>query len=132
MVKFENPLSAWMGEIPIDWEKRKLKYIFSIKKEIAGEEGHTVLSITQQGIIPKNMDAKGQFASDYSKYQLVKQGDFAMNHMDLLTGWVDVSEYDGVTSPDFGCLSWMTKMSLIPIIINIFSSYVINTEFFIA
>ena len=101
MVKFENPLSAWMGEIPIDWEKRKLKYIFSIKKEIAGEEGHTVLSITQQGIIPKNMDAKGQFASDYSKYQLVKQGDFAMNHMDLLTGWVDVSEYDGVTSPDY-------------------------------
>ena len=52
MVKFENPLSAWMGEIPIYWEKRKLKYIFSIKKEIAGEEGHTVLSITQQGIFP--------------------------------------------------------------------------------
>ena len=24
-----------------------------------------------------------------------------MNHMDLLTGWVDISEYDGVTSPDY-------------------------------
>ena len=24
-----------------------------------------------------------------------------MNHMDLLTGWLDISEYDGVTSPDY-------------------------------
>lgn len=101
MIKIENPLDAWLGELPSDWEKRKLKYIFSIKKEIAGEEGYTVLSVTQQGIVPKNMDAKGQFAADYSKYQLVNKGDFVMNHMDLLTGWVDISEYEGVTSPDY-------------------------------
>ena len=24
-----------------------------------------------------------------------------MNHMDLLTGWVDISQYSGVTSPDY-------------------------------
>lgn len=24
-----------------------------------------------------------------------------MNHMDLLTGWVDISKYEGVTSPDY-------------------------------
>ena len=28
-------------------------------------------------------------------------GEFVMNHMDLLTGWVDVSKYNGVTSPDY-------------------------------
>jgi type I restriction enzyme S subunit len=38
---------------------------------------------------------------DYSKYQLVEPGDFAMNHMDLLTGYVDLSEVHGVTSPDY-------------------------------
>jgi type I restriction enzyme S subunit len=38
---------------------------------------------------------------DYSKYQLVEIGDFAMNHMDLLTGYVDISPYKGVTSPDY-------------------------------
>ena len=38
---------------------------------------------------------------DYSKYQLVYEGDFAMNHMDLITGFVDVSKYNGVTSPDY-------------------------------
>lgn len=101
MIKMENPLNAWLGELPTEWETKRLKYIFMIKKDIAGEEGHTVLSVTQRGIVPKKMDAKGQFAADYSKYQLVNKGDFVMNHMDLLTGWVDISEYDGVTSPDY-------------------------------
>lgn len=28
-----------------------------------------------------------------------------MNHMDLLTGWVDISRYEGVTSPDYRVFS---------------------------
>lgn len=92
----------WIGEIPEGWDIRKIKYIFDIKKDIAGKEGYTVLSITQTGIKPKNIASnEGQLASDYSKYQLVNKGDFAMNHMDLLTGWVDISKYNGVTSPDY-------------------------------
>jgi type I restriction enzyme S subunit len=47
------------------------------------------------------MSAQGQYAQDYSNYQLVYPGDFAMNHMDLLTGWVDISKHEGVTSPDY-------------------------------
>ena len=94
--------SVWFGDIPADWNMMRLKYMFHIKKDIAGQEGYTVLSITQKGIIPKNIaNNEGQLAADYSKYQLVKPGDFAMNHMDLLTGWVDISKYDGVTSPDY-------------------------------
>lgn len=92
---------TWMGMIPEDWKSCPLKYIFEIQKRIAGKEGYTVLSITQSGIKPKNMSAQGQYAQDYSNYQLVYPGDFAMNHMDLLTGWVDISRYEGVTSPDY-------------------------------
>lgn len=91
----------WLGDIPESWGTLRLKRIFSIKKDIAGEEGHTVLSVTQRGIRPKVMSEKGQFAQDYSKYQLVYKGEFVMNHMDLLTGWVDISNYNGVTSPDY-------------------------------
>lgn len=94
--------STWFGQIPSDWNMRKIKYIFKIQKDIAGEEGHTVLSITQKGIKPKDLSKnEGQLAENYSNYQLVHIGDFAMNHMDLLTGWVDVSKYEGVTSPDY-------------------------------
>lgn len=38
---------------------------------------------------------------DYSKYQIVEVGDFAMNHMDLITGFIDVAKLPGVTSPDY-------------------------------
>jgi len=94
--------NIWFGNIPADWEMKKIKYLFQIRKDIAGEEGHTVLSITQKGVIPKDLSKnEGQIAESYSNYQLVSVGDFAMNHMDLLTGWIDISKYDGVTSPDY-------------------------------
>ena len=99
--KMKDSKEQWLGDIPSTWNTRLLKYMFSIKKNIAGETGHQVLSVTQKGIVPKNMTERGQFSLDYSKYQLVEAGDFVMNHMDLLTGWVDISKYDGVTSPDY-------------------------------
>jgi type I restriction enzyme S subunit len=92
----------WIGEVPIGWDIKRLKYIFRIRKDIVGELGHKVLSITNKGVKVKDIDSgEGQISSDYSKYQKVKIGDFAMNHMDLLTGWVDISKYKGVTSPDY-------------------------------
>lgn len=94
--------SIWFGNIPVDWDMKKNKYLFHIKKDIAGQEGYTVLSITQKGIVPKDLSKnEGQLAENYSHYQLVNPGDYAMNHMDLLTGWVDISKYTGVTSPDY-------------------------------
>lgn len=100
--EMKDSTSVWFGQIPSDWNMRKIKYIFKIQKDIAREEGHTVLSITQKGIKPKDLTKnEGQLAENYSNYQLVHVGNFAMNHMDLLTGWVDVSRYEGVTSPDY-------------------------------
>ena len=94
--------SIWFGNIPVNWDMKKIKYLFYIKKDIAGQEGYTVLSITQKGIVPKDLSKnEGQLAENYSHYQLVNPGDYAMNHMDLLTGWVDISKYTGVTSPDY-------------------------------
>ena len=71
-----------IDKIPAHWDMKKLKYVFYIKKDIA---------------------------ESYSNYQLVDIGDFAMNHMDLLTGWVDVSKYSGVTSPDYRVFNFIDK-----------------------
>ena len=30
--------SVWFGNIPINWEMKRLKYVFHIQKDIAGEE----------------------------------------------------------------------------------------------
>ena len=105
-IRGDRPLkdsgSVWFEEIPCNWVMKRIKYLFHIKKDIAGKEGYTVLSITQRGIQPKDLSKnEGQIAANYSQYQLLAPGDFAMNHMDLLTGWVDISKYSGVTSPDY-------------------------------
>ena len=105
-IRGEKPMkdsgSAWFGKIPASWDANKLKYTFTIRKRIVGEDGNTVLAITQKGVKPKDMsNGNGQFAESYANYQIVHPGDFAMNHMDLLTGWVDISKYEGVTSPDY-------------------------------
>nr|WP_154324494.1 restriction endonuclease subunit S [Pantoea sp. 201603H] len=98
--------------IPKTWSIKKLKYIFEIKKRIAGKIGYDVLSVTQKGIKIKDIESgEGQLSMDYSKYQRVYLGEFAMNHMDLLTGYIDISNYDGVTSPDYRVFSVRDKNS---------------------
>lgn len=99
---YKNTNEDWIREIPEHWSIFRLKYVFDITKRIVGEVGHDVLSITQRGIKIKDTESgAGQLSMDYSKYQKVDKGDFAMNHMDLLTGFVDISKYDGVISPDY-------------------------------
>lgn len=89
-------------EIPENWHLKDIKYLFEIVKRIAGAEGYDILSVTQKGLKIKDINNNGgQLASDYSNYQFVYEGDFVMNHMDLLTGWVDISSFFGVTSPDY-------------------------------
>jgi type I restriction enzyme S subunit len=96
----------WLGTIPGHWETRRLRFLVEIKKRIVGELGPDILSITQQGIRVRDAESNdGQVSMDYSKYQIVERGDFAMNHMDLLTGYVDISKFHGVTSPDYRVFS---------------------------
>jgi len=96
----------WLGNVPDHWEVVRVRWLCEIKKRIVGELGFDVLSITQRGIRIKDTESNdGQLSMDYSKYQLVEVGDFAMNHMDLLTGYVDISPVQGVTSPDYRVFS---------------------------
>jgi len=96
----------WLGDMPKHWGLLRAKYIFRIKKRIVGELGHDVLSVTQKGLKVKDTESgEGQLSMDYSKYQKVEVGDFVMNHMDLLTGWVDRATSQGVTSPDYRVFS---------------------------
>lgn len=101
-VRTKDSRVVWMGQIPSHWQVIKTKYLFEIVKRIAGEEGYDVLSVTQQGLKVKDLDDYGgQIAESYAGYQFVYPEDFVMNHMDLLTGWVDYSDKFGVTSPDY-------------------------------
>lgn len=109
-VKTKDSGIVWLGHIPSHWQVVKTKYLFEIVKRIAGEEGYDVLSVTQQGLKVKDLnDYGGQIAESYAGYQFVYPDDFVMNHMDLLTGWVDYSDKFGVTSPDYRVFRLLDK-----------------------
>lgn len=101
-VEMKGSSVEWIGEMPKEWNLAKVNRLFAIKKNIANQSGYNVLSVTQNGLKVKDITRnEGQMAADYSKYQIVKPKDFVMNHMDLLTGWIDTAVQEGVTSPDY-------------------------------
>ena len=100
--KYINTGVSWMPRIPSHWKHVQFRGLFKITKRIAGRTGLDVLAVTQRGIKVKDVESnEGQIAADYSNYQIVEPGDFAMNHMDLITGFVGISPQYGVTSPDY-------------------------------
>lgn len=100
--KTANASSDIWKEIPQSWKLVDIKYLFEIVKRIAGREGYNILSVTQKGLKVKDVSGnQGQIAENYSGYQFVFPSDYVMNHMDLLTGWIDCSDQFGVTSPDY-------------------------------
>ena len=121
----------WLGDAPEHWKVKRFKNIFQIKKRIAGKLGYDILSITQKGIKIKDIESgEGQLSMDYSKYQLVYRDDFAMNHMDLLTGFVDISKYEGVTSPDYRVFTLVDKSSFQDYFLYFLQMGYINKLFF--
>lgn len=101
-VEMKDSGVEWIGEVPEYWNLAKVNRLFMIKKNIANQNGYDVLSVTQNGLKVKDITRnEGQMAADYSKYQIVQPEDFVMNHMDLLTGWIDIAIQEGVTSPDY-------------------------------
>lgn len=130
-IKMKDSGVTWLGKIPDHWKIKRFKHLFRIKKQIAGKIGYDVLSITQQGIKIKDIESgEGQLSMDYSKYQLVDKGDFAMNHMDLLTGFVDISKYNGVTSPDYRVFTLEDKKSFPEYFLYFLQMGYINKLFF--
>ena len=101
-VEMKDSNNQYWKQIPVNWKVVDIKYLFEIVKRIAGKEGYDILSVTQKGLKIKDISQnEGQLAESYANYQFVYPTDFVMNHMDLLTGWVDCSKDFGVTSPDY-------------------------------
>lgn len=121
----------WIGAVPSGYRTASIGSLFTIKKDIIGREPETVLSITQTGIRPKDLSSnEGQNASSYAHYQIVNMGNFAMNHMDLLTGWIDISKYEGVTSPDYRVFTLNDKEMSADYFLRVFQYYYTNKVFF--
>lgn len=90
----------WLKAIPAHWQVRRNKNIFTEQKEIVGEKSsnYTLLSLTLNGIVPRDMDGGGKFPESFDKYKIVRIGDmaFCLFDIDETPRTVGLSGHDGM------------------------------------
>lgn len=100
----------WLNDAPKEWKIYRVKNLFSISKEKNQGEDIDVLSLTQKGIIRRDISTnEGQIASSYENYTRIRVGDLVLNPMDLQTGFVDASLHEGVISLAYTVLRPLSK-----------------------
>jgi type I restriction enzyme, S subunit len=97
----------WMGDVPNNWEVKRIKNLFFLKKEISDSpENEQILSLTMRGIIKRDISSnEGQLPETYNGYTKIYPDDMVMNPMDLKSGWIDRSKFDGIISPSYFVLN---------------------------
>ena len=112
MKKYENYRKIglpWLEYIPSHWKSLRNKNIFTEQKEVVGENftNYTLLSLTLNGIVPRNMDAGGKFPESFDKYKIVKKGNiaFCLFDIDETPRTVGVSGYDGMLTNAYTIMS---------------------------
>ena len=93
----------WLGEVPAHWGYKKLKTLYKQMKR-QGYSNYEVLSVYRDyGVIQKSSrdDNLNKTPEDLSSYQLVEKGDLVINKMKAWQGSLGVSDYTGITSPDY-------------------------------
>ena len=101
--KMKNSGVEWIGEIPDDWEVKKVKHSFVRKNEKAMQENPIVLSLARTGVRERDIsNNEGQLAESYYNYNPVDVDDLLINPMDLYSGAnCSISKVKGVISPAY-------------------------------
>lgn len=99
----------WVKEIPSHWDAKRLKYIFSMRKEKNNPVvTDNILSLTaKQGVVPyaeKEGAGGNKPKSDLTQYNVAHENDLLVNCMNVVSGAAGVSRYYGAISPVYYAL----------------------------
>ena len=106
--KYKPTDIPWLPEMPVGWETRRLRSLFSMRDErYDPKEKLIVLSLLKDvGVIPyeDKGDIGNKSKDDITQYKVARKGDVVMNSMNVIIGSVDISPYDGYISPAYYAL----------------------------
>ena len=96
----------WIGDIPEDWDVRRIKNIFRLRDErnyLPLEEVNLISLYTDKGVVQHNdlEQTTGNKASNADGYKKVYKNDIVVNIILCWMGAIGISDYDGVTSPAY-------------------------------
>lgn len=93
----------WLGSVPSDWKRGKLKqYIFEISEKNSPVKTTDILSLTNKlGVVPyEEKGNQGNTAKEkYDEYKLAYPDTIVANSMNILIGSVGYCSYFGCVSP---------------------------------
>lgn len=106
-VPMKDSAVEWLGEVPEHWDVLPTKRFFRLVAEPSTKNHNKeLLSVYAAiGVAPrKELEQKGNKASNTDGYWLVQKGDIIVNKLLAWMGAVGYSDYDGVTSPAYDIL----------------------------
>lgn len=106
-VKMKDSGVEWIGEIPNGWKVIRIKYLLNEVKEYSTSGQEEPLSMSQVfGIIPtKELGDIPNLATSYVGAKKVKKGNLVFNKLKAHLGVFNVSNYEGLVSPDYAVYS---------------------------
>jgi len=122
---------SWLGQIPENWLKRRIKYIFQLRDERSYEalESVNLISVyTDKGVLQRaDLEcATGNKATNADGYKIVYKNDVVVNIMLCWMGAIGISDYEGVTSPAYDVYKIRPEVSINPKFYN----YLFRTSMF--
>lgn len=96
----------WIGEIPVHWEVKRLKSIFSECKEISSTGNEDLLSVSEYYGVARRLDVMDEDEYDTRAdslvgYKICKKDDLVINIMLAWKRGLGFSDYDGIVSPAY-------------------------------
>lgn len=100
----------WIGQIPKEWKVVRTKNVFSLGKDLVGNNSSQtqLLSLTTKGIKKVSVGStSGKVPNSYDTYQLVHKGNlvFCLFDLDCSAVFSGVSNYEGMISPAYKVVS---------------------------
>lgn len=96
MRQMKNSGIEWIGEIPADWNIKRIAAFYCLRNEKVSDRDYPPLSVTKKGIVPQ-LDTAAK-SDDGDNRKLVRKGDFAINSRSDRRGSCGISDYDGSVS----------------------------------
>lgn len=96
MRQMKNSGIEWVGDIPADWNIKRIAAFYCLRNEKVSDRDYPPLSVTKKGIVPQ-LDTAAK-SDDGDNRKLVRKGDFAINSRSDRRGSCGISDYDGSVS----------------------------------
>lgn len=122
--------SYFYSNVPTDWEYLRLKSIINIIDKRNKDLDARLLSIyTNIGVKPRSeLEERGNKNSTVLNYKIVSKNDFIVNKLLAWMGAIGISNFDGVTSPDYDIYRAKQEKVLPKFLVYLFKTNYIKGE----